>query len=53
MQVEYNYKMCKQTHRALTVKLEVLNKFDSEILELLDEDELADEIEQADTIKFS
>ena len=39
----------EQSHQALTGKLEVLNKLDSEILELLDEDELADEIEQADT----
>ena len=44
-----NHSKLKQPHQALTGKLEVLNKLDSEILELLDEDELADEIEQADT----
>ena len=36
--------MCKQAHQALTGKLEVLNKVDSETLEVLNEDELADEI---------
>ena len=47
---DLNHSKLKQSHQeALTGKLEVLNKLDSEILELLDEDELADEIEQADT----
>ena len=45
---DLNHSKLKQSHQALTGKLEVLNKLDSEILELLDEDELADEIEQAD-----
>ena len=44
---DLNHSKLKQSHQALTGKLEVLNKLDSEILELLDEDELADE--QADT----
>ena len=43
---DLNHSKLKQSHQALKGKLEVL---DSEILELLDEDELADEIEQVDT----
>ena len=43
---DLNHLKLKQSHQALKGKLEVL---DSEILELFGEDELADEIEQADT----
>ena len=39
----------KLSHQALIGKLAVLDKFDGEILELLSEDELADEIDQADS----
>ena len=44
-----NHSKLKQSHQALTGKLEVLNKLDSQILELLDEDKLANEIEPTDT----
>ena len=40
---DLNHSKLKQSHQALMAKLEVLNKLDSEILQLLNE------IEQADT----
>ena len=46
---DLNHSKPKESHQVRTCKLEVLNKLDSEILQLLDEDELADDIEQADT----
>ena len=45
---ELNQSKLKLSHQALVEKIAVFDKFDGEILELLSENELGDQIDQAD-----
>ena len=48
---ELNVPKLKQKRQALQVKTELLNKLDEEIVEIVDEDGLDDEVEQADVVR--